>query len=234
MLSNHIHSRRFAETDSVAGLVEADYDILPLLSRFSLPLGFGDDTIADLCEASGIHTDVFLLVVNFILSGEIDSTRLARVSPLEVARFLHKSHDYYLDYKLPHIRANLVGALDPVHVDINPILVRYFDDYVRAVRAHFEHEEKVLFPYIERLMDGEVAGDYSTDVFMRQHDHEVEDSLGELKTLILRYYTTSVPFKMYDVLVDIFNCEEDLREHSDIENRILVPLTRQYEQSAGI
>lgn len=225
----HIINRRFAENDSVVSLIEADYDILPLLSRFSLPLGFGDETIARLCQASGINPDVFLLIVNFILCGDIDSDRMKRVSPADVARFLHKSHDYYLNYKLPHIRANLQSALDPTHKDINPIIIKYFDDYVESVKAHFDYEEKVLFPYIERLTGGNAGGTYSADTFLHHHDHDVEDKIGELKNIILRYYTTSVPFKMYDALVDIYNIEEDLKEHSEVENRILVPLTRRLE-----
>lgn len=225
----HLINRRFTENDSAVSLVEADYEILPLLSRFSLPLGFGDENIARLCQASGITPDVFLLIVNFILCGEIDTERMKRVNPADVARFLHKSHDYYLDYKLPHIRANLLSALDPTHKDINPIIIKYFDDYVESVKAHFEYEENVLFPYIERLTGGEDTGSYSADTFLHHHDHDVEDKIGELKNIILRYYNTYVPFKMYDALVDICNIEEDLREHSEIENRILVPLTRRLE-----
>jgi hypothetical protein len=29
---------------------------------------------------------------------------------------------------------------------------------------------------------------------------------------------------MYDVLVDLYNAEEDLESHSEIENHILIPL----------
>ena len=91
-----------------------------MLSRFSLPLGFGSKTIGELCRESGINVEVFLLIVNFLLSGHIDATRLDSVTALEVARFLHNSHNYYLQYKYPHIKANLLAALDPAHADINP------------------------------------------------------------------------------------------------------------------
>lgn len=53
--------------------------------------------------------------------------------------------------------------------------------------------------------------------------------MNELKNIILRYYSTSVPYKMYDALVDIYNCEDDLKSHSQIEERILVPLVRKLE-----
>lgn len=219
----------FSPADSVVDLVNSDYDILPVLSRFSLPLGFGNKTIGELCETSGINTDVFLLVVNFLLSGRIDHSLLCHVSAVDIATFLHNSHDYYLKYKFPHIRANLVEALDPAHSKVNPVIVKYFDDYIRQVEAHFLYEENMLFPYARALAEGGDTNKYKVDFFTRQHDHEVEDKLNELKNIILRYYSTSVPYRMYDVLVDIYNCEEDLEKHAQIEENILVPLLREKE-----
>ena len=218
-------SRTFTEQDSVVDLINEDYDILPVLSRFSLPLGFGAKSIGELCAQSGINVQVFLLIVNFLLSGHIDTARLSSVSAREVAQFLHNSHNYYLQYKYPHIRANLLAALDPSHADINPIIVKYFDDYINEVQAHFSYEEQKVFPYVETLSEGDnYTGPYNIGMFTSRHDHEVEGKLAELKNIILRYYSTSVPYRMYDVLVDLYNCEDDLNMHAQVEDNILVPL----------
>ena len=221
-------NRLFTAEDSVVDLIEYDYNVLTVLSRFSLPLGFGHKTIAELCEDSGINTEAFLLVVNFLLSGEIDQLTLPCVSPADVAYFLHNSHEYYLSYKLPHIRANLLAALDAGHSDINPIIIKFFDDYTSLVKQHFSYEEGVVFPYVRALASG-TPTDYSIDVFRRQHDDEIEEKLSELKNIILRYYSTSMPFKIYDALVDIYNCEQDLKSHAQIENDILVPMISRIE-----
>ncbi len=210
-------------------LINEDYNILPVLSRFSLPLGFGNKTIGELCDDSGIDVNVFLLMVNFLLSGTIDEKLVGKVSASDVVDFLHNSHDYYLSYKFPHIRANLLNALDQHHSDINPIIINFFDDYIRLVRQHFKYEEEVVFPYVKSLAKG-VKTNYTIDVFRRHHDDEVSEKLSELKNIILRYYTTSMPYKMYDVLVDIYNCEEDLDSHAEIENSILIPMITRIEK----
>jgi regulator of cell morphogenesis and NO signaling len=222
-------SKNYTAKDSVVDLVNEDYNILPVLSRFSLPLGFGNGSVGDLCREANIDVNVFLLVVNFLLSGEIDESLLGAVSPLDVVKFLHNSHDYYLSYKFPHIRANLLNALDDSHQDINPIIVKFFDDYIDLVRHHFEYEEKVVFPYVKTLQEGQHSK-YTIEVFRRQHDDDVEEKLSELKNIILRYYTTAMPYKMYDVLVDIYNCEEDLASHALIENKMLVPIISKIER----
>ena len=221
--------RNYTAKDSVVDLVNEDYNILPVLSRFSLPLGFGNKSVGDLCRDSGIDVDVFLLIVNFLLTGKIDGHLLDKASPLDVVKFLHNSHDYYLTYKFPHIRANLLNALDDSHQDINPIIVDFFDDYVDMVKRHFEYEEKVVFPYVKELHEGKESK-YTIDVFRRQHDDDVEEKLSEIKNIILRYYNTNMPYKMYDVLVDINNCEDDLASHALIENKMLIPIISKIEK----
>lgn len=213
-------------------LVTEDYNILPVLSRFSLPLGVGSLTIGELCESQGISTDVFLLIVNFLLSGNIDSRMLLNAPVTGVVDFLHNSHNYFLNYKFPHIRANLLEALDDDHPDVNPIIVNFFDDLVRHVNDHFRYEETTVWPYVRALAEGKKT-DYRISTFSRQHDDEISRTLNELKNIILRYYNTSKPDKMYDVLVDIFNVEEDLESHNVIENEILVPLVAAAEKRQG-
>lgn len=222
-------SRRFTAADTVADLISEDYNILPVLSRFSLPLGVGAATVGELCQRNDISVDVFLLIVNFLLSGEIDSERMHTAHVGGVVDFLHNSHDYFLAYKFPHIRANLLAALDDAHDDINPIIVKFFDDFVSHVEEHFRYEELTVFPHVRSLTAGE-ATDYSIATFTRQHDDAISQTLNELKNIILRYYDTSRPYRMYDVLVDICNVEDDLDSHNVIENDILVPLTRAEEK----
>ena len=76
---------------------------------------------------------------------------------------------------------------------------------------------------------GNYSGTYNIGMFTRRHDHEVEGKLAELKNIILRYYSTSVPYRMYDVLVDLYNCEDDLKQHAQVEDNILVPLISELE-----
>lgn len=220
--------RRYTPQDSLVDLINDNNSILPVLSRFSIPLGFENRRIADVCTDAGIDSEVFLFIVNFILSGKIDNSHMSTISPEAIVDFLHNSHDYYLSYKIPHIRQNLLNALDESHSDINPAIIRFFDDYIEQVKEHFRYEEKKVFPYVRNLMSGKPSR-YNIGMFKKHHD-DIDEKLSDLKNIILRYYTTSMPNKMYDVLVDIYNCEEDLKQHTDIENHILIPMISLVEQ----
>lgn len=223
-------SRTFAPHDSLVDLIKEDFNILPILSRFSIPLGFGGATIDEVCRQGEIDTSIFLLVVNFLLSGHINSRLPKGKAALGIVDFLHNSHDYFLTYKFPHIRTNLVNALDDIHQDINPSILKFFDDYVLQVQHHFQHEENTVFPYVRQLAAGRLSDEYDISVFSKNHE-DIDEKLSDLKNIIMRYYKTWEPNKMYDVLVDIYNLEDDLESHTEIENHILVPMAKALEQT---
>lgn len=213
----------------MAGLVNEEFNLLPILSRLSIPLGFGNKTIGEVCDEAAINTDTFLLIVNFTLSGTIPDNINNPTNAIGIIDFLHNSHDYFLSYKFPHIRTNLLNALDDNYSEINPAIIHFFDEYVSHVKRHFEYEENNVWPYIRSLVKGEPIEGYNIAVFKSHHD-EIGEKLSDLKNLILRYYTTARPNLMYDALVDIYNCEADLNSHNDIENEILIPMISDLEK----
>lgn len=220
--------REFRQSDTLIDMIEDDYNIIPYLSRFSIPLGVSSETIAEVCQKEGVDVDALLLILNFIRIGVINRKAVNNVSPIAVVDFLKNSHDYYLIYKFPHIRKNLTEALETEYSDINPSIIRFFDGFVEKVEIHFQYEEETVFPYVRSLVSGKETG-YAISTFKKHHD-EVVGALSELKSIILRYYRTSVPNRMYDVLVDLYNCEEDLESHNNIENSLLIPMVEIIEK----
>lgn len=222
--------RQLRYDDVIIDIINDDYTILPLLCRFSIPLGLGNETLNDVCRRNDIDVKALLLVLNYIRTGIIDSSYISVVSPLEVVRFLKNSHDYFINYKFGHIRKNLIAALDLETNPTNNLILKFFDSFVKKVEDHFRYEENTVFPYVESLVDGKKSA-YTIEIFERHHE-EVVDALAELKNIILRYYRTTAPNLMYDVLVDIYNCEEDLASHSDIENNLLIPMVYDLERKS--
>lgn len=217
--------------DRLIDIITDDYNILPLLSRFSIPLGVANETLRQACSRVGVDINSLLLILNYIRTGIIDNSLVDIVSPMKIVEFLKNSHDYFIGYKFPHIRKNLIAALDLQPSKVNPLILNFFDNFTKKVKEHFDYEEEHVFTYVAALAEGK-SSDYSISIF-RQHHEEVDGALIELKNIILRYYTTTVPNLMYDVLVDIYNCEEDLQSHADIENCLLIPIVDDIEKKAG-
>lgn len=207
--------------DRMCDLVCDKYFVLQVMSRFGIALGFGDKSIAEVCAASGVDTDTFLAVVNLLVEKADPETLAENVSVRALTDYLHNSHGYFLDFRLPSIRRKLIEAVDCSHSDVSFAIMRFFDEYVAEVHKHMDYEEKNVFPYVEALLAGEPTS-YSIDTFRRHHD-QVEAKLRELKNIIIKYYPSGSTNELNGVLFDIFTCEQELASHNAVEDDIFIP-----------
>lgn len=221
--ANYISSHKMSD------LAGNNYRILLVLSRFGIGLGFGDRSIDEVCRENGVDTDTFLAVVNLLLNGnDKEYYDSSVISPEALIDYLHKSHEYFLNYRLPGIRNDLIEVLDKTQTDLNEAVLRYFDEYVDEVRKHMRYEEKKVFPYVNSLLRGNNNGKYNIDMFRKHHD-QIEARLKEFKQILIKYYPVRGTNELNSVLFDIFNCEYDLASHNEIEDKLFVPVIQDLE-----
>lgn len=206
--------------------------LLMALSRFNIPLGFGDETIGEVCSRAGVDADTFLAVASLIAGRKLP---MRPVSLSDLMTYLRRAHSYFIDYHLPQIRRKLIDAVNYSSGEaVALIILKFFDDYVTEVRNHMEHENTEVFTYVDRLLQGRRDSDYSIDLFLKTHE-PIATKLHELKDIfICHYHGASADInKLNSVLFDIINCETDLMSHCEVENRIFVPAVRELERSVG-
>lgn len=222
-------NKKYQSNDQIANLVSNNYRILLVIARFGIPLGFGEKTISEVCEANGVDTNTFLAVVNRVIDNTSDAVySLSELSIEALVAYLHNSHDYFLKYRLPGIRQNLLKVLDGTD-GLTKAVLKYFDEYVREVETHMNYEEKKVFPYVWLLLAGKVPGKYTIERYQKHHD-QVEMPLREFKQILIKYYPAKSSNELNSVLFDIFNCESDLASHTDIEDNLFTPLILELEQ----
>ena len=198
------------------------YAVLQVMSRFGIALGFGDKTIAEVCEENRVDAATFLAVVNMLMGLGVGADVSSEVSVRTLTDYLHNAHGYFLDFRLPAIRRKLIEAIDCSSSDVAFAILRFFDEYVAEVQRHMAYEEQTVFPYVESLLSGEKNTSYSMEIFRRQHD-QVETKLRELKNIIIKYYPSGSTNELNGVLFDIFTCEQELASHNAVEDDIFVP-----------
>lgn len=210
-----------------------NYSLLQVMSRFGLPLGFGDTTIEEVCKANQVDCPTFLAVANFINKGHSrKEVNHEHISVQSLMTYLKNAHHYFLDFQLPSIRRKLLEAIDcSTDNEITYLILKFFDVYVQEVHKHMNYEDMYVFTYVEHLLKGQKDESYSIDMFIRHHDH-IDDKLSELKNSIIKYYPNNQKaYFMNAVLFDIFNCEKDLASHNQVENHLFVPAVLQLEKS---
>ena len=223
---------KYRATDKMSDLICDNYSLLMVMSRFGLSLGFGDKSVKDVCETQGVDCRTFLAVANFISEGQLlYEAQEDAFSLSALMEYLKRAHTYFLDFNLPAIRRKLIEAIDCSDSDgVAFLILKFFDEYAREVRKHMEYENQAVFTYVGKLLRGEADDSYDIRTFASKHN-QIDTKLKELKNIIIKYYPEKVNNNLLNaVLFDIFNCEQDLASHCQVEDCMFVPAVEQMER----
>ena len=218
--------------DKMISLIKDNYSLLQSLGSFGINLGFGDKTVSETCELNNVDTYTFLAVVNFTINGYSNFEDDAQLDVPTLMHYLEASHAYYLDFQLPFIRRELEESLDASD-HLARLILRLYDEYAHEIRRHMKYEEKTLFPYVQSLLDNRHVVDYNIETFSKHHE-SVDKKLRELKLMIIKYLpsNTQLNNQLTATLYDIFNNEEWLQLHAQVEDCIFVPAIRRLEHQS--
>ncbi len=217
--------------DKMIDLISDNYSMLQGLSAFGIRLGFGDKTVSEICEQQGVDCYTFLTVVNFLINGYAPKEIDGKVSVSTLLNYLRASHRYFLDYQLPAIRKKLEETLSKDN-KLDILILKLYDSYANDIRKHMKYEDKTVFPYVEALLRGERPSDYNVEIFAKHHS-DTTGKFHELKNIIIKYlpHDGLTNNQLTATLYDMYNNEEWLSNHSNVEELLFVPAIRSMEQN---
>lgn len=216
--------------DKMIDLISDNYSMLQGLSAFGIRLGFGDKTVYEVCREQDVDCYTFLMVVNFLINGYTPKESDEKISVKTLLGYLQASHRYFIDFQLPSIRTKLEESLQKGD-GLATLILRLYDEYAHDIRLHMKYEEKTLFPYVEALLRGEQTSGYNVDIFSKHHS-DTKGKFQELKNIIIKYlpHNGLANNQLTATLYDIYNNEEWLLNHSNVEEILFVPAIRLLEQ----
>lgn len=208
----------YTRHDSLRDIIEDNNQLLVVLNRFDISLGFGDGTVEKVCEINGVDTDTFLAVINFISGKRWESYDISLMS---LMGYLRKSHSRFTEYTLPYIKKTLI---DGIHEAENPeiaiVILQFYDNYIAEVKKHMDHEETVIFSYVENLLNGILSDSFKITDFSLDHGH-MAAKLNDLKELFIYKYRQKNNEMINTALIHLMLCGKELMQHCDIENHLL-------------
>lgn len=222
----------YEASDKMISLIRDNYNLLQSLGSFGISLGFGDKTVKQVCDDQNVDTNTFLAVVNFTINGYREMDDVSRLSVPTLLQYLKASHDYFLGFQLPFIRKELVDALDE-NDNLARLILKLYDEYSRSVTLHMKYEEKTVFPYVESLLAGKPMANYAIDMYSKHHGQE-SSKLRELKSIIIKYFPGDClrNNQLSATLYDIYNNEEWLALHAEVEDNIFIPAIKYLEDKS--
>ncbi len=222
----------YEASDKMISLIRDNYNLLQSLGSFGISLGFGDKTVKQVCDDQNVDTNTFLSVVNFTINGYREMDDVSRLSVPTLLQYLKASHDYFIGFQLPFIRKELVDALDE-NDNLARLILKLYDEYSRSVTQHMKYEEKTVFPYVESLIAGKPMANYAIDMYSKHHGQE-SSKLRELKSIIIKYFPGDSlrNNQLSATLYDIYNNEEWLALHAEVEDKIFIPAIKYLEDKS--
>lgn len=222
----------YKASDSMSDLISENYFALLVMSRFGITMGFGDKNVDQVCKSYSVDTDTFLAVINLMLNNnQVSCPSDSPVSLESLMSYLHNSHNYFLEYRLPEIRNNLAKGLNKDQVELNKAVLEYFDKFVAEVKKHMQYENKHVFPYVWALLHDNNNIKHPI-AFQEQHEG-IENTLAEFKNIFIKYYPAENSNEINSVLFDIFSCEKDLASHNAVEDYLFLPAIEELESKTG-
>ncbi len=232
----------------LADIIIHDISLVPVIGRFGILLGFGDESIESICEKKSIDTNFLLTILNAFHDPQYLDKKYLQSFPVDLlVQYLRKTHLYYLNNKIPEIEylIDKMESESTIEKNSYKLLQRFFKDYKTELIKHIDREEKIVYPYVldlnNAITNEDITSDliekikrYSITSYEEEHD-DVEEKLTDLKNIIIKYLSPSQNQKSrFRLLKELTALEKDLAEHARIEDLILVPKVELLEKKVLI
>lgn len=232
----------FTLTQKLSDIIHHDHRLLPILNRFGIRLGFGDQSVDEVCKSNNINAEFLIEIVNTYHDPDYFPRERFLDFPLPlIVEYLKKTHQYYYTFYIPEIEKQLNELIASAPEQNNlSLLTRFYLKFKQELHEHLQYEDKFTFPYVLELHKLHLQGKQVADLesltvksiveFEETHS-DVDSKLMDLKNIIIKYLNASYDDNKCNTLVTtIFNFEDDLRDHSRIEDKIMVPKVLRIEK----
>jgi regulator of cell morphogenesis and NO signaling len=160
-----------------------------------------------------------------------------------LADYIVNTHHSYVRKSLPDLRvyaAKVAGKHGSIHPEL-PKIYELVEDISAELSAHMVKEERILFPYIKKMVNAENHaqpfhaahfGTVQNPVSMMVMEHEMAGKkLGEIRALTNNYALPEDACGSYSFLYRMLDeFENDLHIHVHLENNILFPKAIELEK----
>lgn len=222
---------RYSRKMKMAELVEKDFHLLTLASRFGIDRSFGERSVESLCAEYDIDPDTFLLLCSVYSDPKFrptpESLHFCRIA--DILKYLECSHDYYVKEALVSLDNELETLIDPCSETQKRVIRKFFADFRRELGKHFEFEEQSVIPYVRKLALGYRNTSFTIDRFEDNHA-QIHETLSDLKSLIMKSLPPVCDSSLrLGILMSIYTLQLDIDHHTRIEDDVLVPVVRMME-----
>ncbi|WP_280745240.1 MULTISPECIES: helix-turn-helix transcriptional regulator [unclassified Parabacteroides] len=221
----------------MSGVVEEYPSLIPVINRFGIRLGLGDQSVQELCGTYSLDTDFFLTVINTFLNEEyFPEKKLQSFHTSQIIDYLQKTNHFYRQNQLPNIERHLSYFIKGSTGNQSLSLIGdFFAKFKKEFESRIEYDEKTWFPYCLALNDKlQNAAQTVSPPSPLQKEDSIEEMLADLKKIMVKHLSGQYDENLcYAVIVAINNLQKDIKQQNRIRYRILAPMVNAMENTAN-
>ena len=209
--------------------------LLIIMEHFGYDYVIGKDKkIAEVARDNNVSTQLFLDILN-LYNGfiELKHQFYTRDDASRLIFFLKNAHQYYIQEKYPEVKQGIESLYNKNRTNELKLVYVFFESYFKEVLEHLEYEDKVAFPYFLQVLhaDDQALKNYSVKTYCNHHS-DIETKIAELKRLLIKHIPiTNDNTIRRKLIISLFELEYDLKIHSVLEEKVLIPIITSYEKT---
>lgn len=220
----------------MADIIAANHSLLLVLPRLGIRLGFGEQSVKEVCDHYQLNVDFVLMIFNiYTFAGYLPSPHTLATTDLHpLVPYLQSCHRYYLTERLPHIKRHLLNIAAHAGDRYGTILRNFFADYEHEVQDHFAFEEQHIFPLLPPPDSSSPVSQAGAHLPVPPSSHlahnhsDLVDRLSDLSGIVLKYIPGDILTEELNELVfGIMQLSSDLEKHALLEEKLLIPYIKQ-------
>jgi regulator of cell morphogenesis and NO signaling len=222
----------FNPQNKIIEIVNHDINLLPVINRFGIKIGFGDLNVKQVSINQKIDENFFLLILNvYHNENYFPEQQFVNFKFSDIINYLIKTHQYYNSYVIPEIERlfNVLLNNEKSNKDIFLLLEKIFTNFKKELQKHTDYEENIIFPKIIELSETDNLKITIPELNFINIHSQLDDIIIDIKNILFKYLPTIEDIHNCNAFaIAIFRFEKDLKDHARIEDRILYPKVKQF------
>lgn len=192
-------------------------ELIPVLNRFGVKLGVGENTIETLCEEYNIDTELLLAVLNNYIDEDFYAKDLDKIGTEEIVDYFHSTVENYIYELMPNIEKHL-NAFIAISVSGDGANFTTGPNFNNIPENEELKMLRVLFLKFKERMSNQLNNLTNYD------DDFPDDLLQDLKSILIKHLSSDYNQNLcYAVIFSIHSFQKDLAAHNRLRSRVLIP-----------
>lgn len=209
-------------------VVEEHTSLIPVIHRFGIHLGLGDESVQSICQKQQLDPDFFLTMINTFLNEDyFPEKKLQGFHISQIIDYLTKTNHYYQRHQLPNIERHMrsfITMSDPDNSSL-ALIGKIFDSFKEKLITRIKQDEKKWFPHCLSLSKNlPEERKFTFEKNETEEDDPIEALLADMQHIMIKHLTGEYDENLcYAVIFTLSTLSKDIKQHNRIRFRILHP-----------